>query len=764
MRHWFTQADLRLSQTVVKRFDPAHWTIDFPRGSMGSVVSRPGEMALEVNATFARKGDLVGLIFLSEDRHVHVAHRRATDRDYSRCTLRFRWRSAGVMPLDSVNGPTLTIEGRDSEGAPRTWYVRLWNYASGSPQDATITLPFDTLDGGFRLPEDSVRVDVRAVDRMFITLVPPAYSGGSQERLPTPVEGWVEISEIDCSGSGSVVAIADGLVPEHEYGICTAYDDCYHLTPERVIDSIERLGYREIINHYVGMSHYPALAGDGRADPARTICVPARRWHESFAAIAAERGYKIIWSVSFELLESLCPEPWKQRAFDGSPGRTGYLPPSNLLSPAVPGAMSYLGAVTSAFAQIGIAAGMPALVQVGEPWWWVTADNAICIYDDAARALWPEHQAITDVRDIAGQGALRVMEQAGAVLSAATSGIVAAVRADVGELTSYVLPYLPSVLRTDAPALELANLPSGWAAPTFDVLQLEDYEWAAGDQVERSRSGLRHAAAKLNYPKERCQYLAGFVPTEGERAQWGPILRAAARAEKECASKVLIWALPQVLRDGLTIFAGEAEVESYRDIEFPAGIGSLAWVEPQFSNSIHLSASGFESRNVNWAQARLRFDVGPGVRSIADLQILLAFFRSVRGNAVAFRFRDPLDHSSADMTGVPSATDMLIGVGDGITRRFPLVKKYGEGEVRRITRPVGGTVKVALQRVQNTSWSLSEGGTIEFADPPAMGVKVTAGFLFDVVVRFEEEQLRVSRKTHLAGEAVSVPLIEVKEG
>ncbi len=44
----------------------------------------------------------------------------ATSRDFRACRLRFRWRSAGVMALDAVNGPVLTIEGRDAEGAPRS--------------------------------------------------------------------------------------------------------------------------------------------------------------------------------------------------------------------------------------------------------------------------------------------------------------------------------------------------------------------------------------------------------------------------------------------------------------------------------------------------------------------------------------------------------------------------------------------------------------------------------------------------------------------
>ena len=131
MNHLVHAADAPIVSTHVKRFDPLHWTVDFPRGAMASIVTTPDGHGLSVEASFLRKGDLVGLIFESEDRHAHPAHARETSRDYSDCVLQFRWQSSGLAALDAINGPTLTIEGRDAAGDPRFWYVRLWNYASG---------------------------------------------------------------------------------------------------------------------------------------------------------------------------------------------------------------------------------------------------------------------------------------------------------------------------------------------------------------------------------------------------------------------------------------------------------------------------------------------------------------------------------------------------------------------------------------------------------------------------------------------------------
>ena len=50
---------------------------------------------------------------------------------------------------------------------------------------------------------------------------------------------------------------------------------------------------------------------------------------------------------------------------------------------------------------------------------------------------------------------------------------------------------------------------------------------------------------------------------------------------------------------------------------------------------------------------------------------------------------------------------------------------------------------------------------VSFDEAPAEGAVVTAGFRFDVPVRFAEDRLEVNRATFLAGEAPSVPLVEV---
>jgi uncharacterized protein (TIGR02217 family) len=765
MKVWFTRPDAKIVRTHVKRFDPLHWTVDFPRGTVASLVTTADAHGLSVQSEFLRKGDLVGLIYESEDRVAHPAHARETSRDYSHCQLRFHWQSSGVVALDALNGPTLTIEGTDAAGNRQSWFVRLWNYASGAPTNAEIALDFDALDGGFALPADADRVDPTRIDRMFISLVAPGYVEGSAELFAAPVQGLVEISNIRCDGSGSVLAINDPFVPEHELRIATAYDDLYNMPPQRIVEAVERLGYRGVISHYIGMSHYFGLNGTGELDAGRTLNSAALAWHRDFARAVKARGYELIWSVSYEILDMFCPAAWKQRAFDGSQALTAWDPPSTLVSPANAAAIDFLKAVAVELVAISQEIGLRPQVQIGEPWWWVTQSGAICLYDDAAKAVFGgDPVEIGNVRGALSAAQLQLLDHAGALLASSTVAIASAVRAADARAKVLLLTYLPTVLDPAAPELGRANLPLEWARPAFDVLQLEDYEWVTAERVGVRAAARAQVEARLGYIVSDQHYFSGFVASADDRAQWAPILDAALDAAKRGCAEVFLWALPQVLRDGLTIFGKEQAVAPFDDVSFPIEIGQEASVAPGYSTSIVTSASGFESRNANWASARLRFDAGPGVRGDAELETLLAFFRARRGPAVGFRFRDPYDNSSNGMTGTPTPDDQAIGTGDGTTDRFSLIKEYGSGEQRRVTRPVAGSVRVAVDGSElTTGWMLQEKGIVEFSTAPAAGAIITAGFIFDVAVRFAEDRIEVNRATFLAGEAPTVPLIELRE-
>ena len=775
MAFWLAATREGQDSDWIQRFDPRFWTVNFPRPMMAALTTIAAD-ALRVDATFLREGDLAGIIWDSVDRYDHPLLAYATERNYARTTLKFRWKSGGVIALNAVNGPTLTIEGRDAAGQPRTWYVRLWNYAQGSATDAQITLDFSDLKGGFLLPAEADPVHPADIERMFISLVAPSYVAGSTAPLAAPAEGWAKMSGIACEGHRAMLEIGDVVVPPHGLAMATSYDDAANQAPVRLIRNALQLGYRGSLLHYLGMSHFMQLSASGAqflvpgsGDP---LCTPAKAWHRNFLAQAKAAGFSPILSLSYELLAQHCPDAWQQRAANGDPARTGWDPPSALLSPASLAAMAWVQAAGAGFVALMKEAGLPVRFQIGEPWWWVMADGRPCLYDDAAKAAFGgDPVAIAELKASLSAAQLSLLDAAGALLANSTAALRDAVRAAAapGSAEVLLLTFLPGVLDPAMPEARRMNLPPGWASPAYDRLQAEDYDWLTAGADALRRGAYAALNSRLGYPPSAQDYLAGFVLDPANRELWRQIDAGLDEAATRQAHERFVWALPQVCRDGYVRLpppSDEDDMLPFDDLPYPLALGRDAMVSPEFSTSVAVTASGFERRNSLWSNARLRFDVGPGIRSEAELGALLAFFRARRGAARGFRLRDPTDFSSSGMTGTPAPADQLLGTGDGVRTDFALVKAYGEGEalqLRRITRPLAASVVASLDGTPSTAWSLAAGGVIRFASPPAAGKGVRAGFLFDVPVRFAEDKLEVSGAVFAAGEAPSVPVIEIRE-
>lgn len=771
MAFWLAKRRQGQDTDWMQRFDPRFWTVNFPRPVMASVVST-GPDSLRVDCEFHHRGELAGLIWESEDTLDHPLLRYETLRDYAHCVLRFRWRSGGLIPLDAANGPTLTIEGKDAAGTARTWFVRLWNYAQGTPTDAQIELRFSELEAGWALPGEPVWP--HAIDRMFISLVPPGYEGGSTAALPARVNGWAEMSGITCDGARAVLRIGDVIVPPHDIGICTAYDDSFNQTPARLLRSMEQLGYRGLFVHYVGMSHYYRVHRIGARMEATAVCelaTPAHVWHLDFFRRAVAAGFRPTPSISYELLEQNCPPAWMQRAHDGTPALTGWSPPSALLSPANTTVINFLRNAFARFVRLLLEVGAEPLMQIGEPWWWVMADGRICLYDDAARTRFGGNPpVIANMRAPLSAAQKTLLDQAGSALAQSTSAIRQRVRIEAGTSAQVkLLVFTPTVLDQSMPDLFRANLPVAWNWPLYEGLQLEDYDWLTSGHDADRRRGWAFATQRLLYPQSRTEYLSGFVllPEQAEQ-HWRAIDTALDTAPMRDLPRRYVWALPQVSRDGYTRLPPpkEAPMQAFDDVLYPLALGRDASVSPEFSTTVMVLASGHERRGSVWSDARLNYDVGPGIRSDAELAVLLAFFRARRGAARGFRLSDPFDYSSNGMTGTPTAQDQLLGTGDGANATFALVKRYGDGaeaQVRPITRPRSGSVLVSVNGAAVAGWTLGALGQITLATAPPTGAAVRAGFLFDVPVRFAEDRLNISGAAFAAGEAPSVPLIEVRE-
>ena len=207
----------------------------------------------------------------------------------------------------------------------------------------------------------------------------------------------------------------------------------------------------------------------------------------------------------------------------------------------------------------------------------------------------------------------------------------------------------------------------------------------------------------------------------------------------------------------------------FHEVRFPANLSFGSTGGPERRTEIVTLANGFEERNTPWAQSRRRYDAGLGLRSLDDVAALIAFFEARRGQLWGFRWKDWADFKSCKPSGVVSALDQVIGTGDGVETVFRLAKTYDPGGMafrRPILKPVVGTVVLALAGdpvVETVDYTLDAAtGEVRFVLPPDVGVAVTAGFEFDVPVRFDTDRIAVSVASFQAGEVPSVPVVEVR--
>ena len=207
---------------------------------------------------------------------------------------------------------------------------------------------------------------------------------------------------------------------------------------------------------------------------------------------------------------------------------------------------------------------------------------------------------------------------------------------------------------------------------------------------------------------------------------------------------------------------------AFDDIRFPTSISRGATGGPERRTEIVTLGSGAEERNSRWADSRRRYNAGFGVKSLDDIHAVIGFFEERRGRLHGFRWKDHADFKSCPPRQEISALDQQIGTGDGSTASFQLVKSYGEGLrnfVRTITKPVAGTVVVAVDGVATANVSVDHLiGVMTFLPGfvPGAGQVVTAGFAFDVPVRFDTDQLRINLAQFTAGDIPDIPVVEIR--
>jgi uncharacterized protein (TIGR02217 family) len=209
----------------------------------------------------------------------------------------------------------------------------------------------------------------------------------------------------------------------------------------------------------------------------------------------------------------------------------------------------------------------------------------------------------------------------------------------------------------------------------------------------------------------------------------------------------------------------------FHETRFPTAISRAAHGGPERRTDVVVLGSGAEERNARWADSRRSWNAGYGVKSLDELHAVIAFFEERRGRLHGFRWRDPMDFKSCPPESAPTALDQPIGTGDGATVVFQLTKTYGSAFnpwAREIRKPVAGTVLIAVAgvvQVPATGYTVDHTTGIVTFEPghiPALGQSISAGFEFDVPVRFDTDRLEVNLQGFRHGAIPSIPVVEIR--
>lgn len=361
------------------------------------------------------------------------------------------------------------------------------------------------------------------------------------------------------------------------YQVAEGYDDEYTFNPKRLIEASYILGYRQAMNLYIGASHFynrsGSLGADGSdysnlyLDDTYGINLAFSEWLKYFCKAMYTLGYSdMIVSVAMENLQM--PEDWKQLLFDGSPGLTGWTPPTAFYSPCNSDVRTWITKVVDDCMDIVTAESLNKFLQYGEPWWWLQSfmpgdvgtpypDAPPAFYDDATKAAYlaefSEAMPVWDTSDIEITEAVTTictwLKNKLGNYSDFMKGLAVSNSAKFG-----ILFFPPSVLDTDAtpPIMQIANTPfSYWMSEDLDYFQVEDYDWLIENDPQHAQV-FEFAKNYLEFQYNKTHYFAGFAWSEYTppiATQWERIETAAKYAINKGFRYVFIWAGTQIRRD-----------------------------------------------------------------------------------------------------------------------------------------------------------------------------------------------------------------------
>ena len=437
----------------------------------------------------------------------------------------------------------------------------------------TYTIDFSNISQGVH-PDEYFKISVNNVDKITFPIIPENYTEG--ELVMTGKTDLFEVVFSDILITGGELNNEPPSLQEHAYRVAEGYDDEYNKNPSRIVDMMHALGYRKVINYYIGASHFYQKWGDENVvstsvhdmvlDGNVGINSAFRAWSYSLFTSMKKKGFEeIIISVAMENLQM--PEEWKQRMWDGVPGQSGWDPPTSFYSPTNADLKVYIERITKECIELAISSGLKVSLQLGESWWWwqefAPGDvdqpydgRPPCFYDSATTERFESEMGYP--MPVYKNSIIDTVEE---------NWIVAnKLQQYLGEYTLFMkgiaetyesvrfttLFFPPSVLDVDRvpELLRYINYPkSYWQYPILDYIQIEDYDWVT-TKNENHNSVYALPFIDMGYSFNKQHYFSGFVlKPENAATEWPLIERAAQEALGRRYQEVFIWAGTQIRRD-----------------------------------------------------------------------------------------------------------------------------------------------------------------------------------------------------------------------
>ena len=410
----------------------------------------------------------------------------------------------------------------------------------------------------------------------------------------------------------------------------------------------ERLGFRGTINHYIGMSHYFALAAAraGGFEPDSECGGPGLAPRSRSSGSGAGTSSDLVdflrnpRSILSRCVEAARVRRERRRLRAGTRHR-------HLSLRRIPMRSASLGESRRIWPGYRPKFGLEPMVQIGEPWWWVTPERRTLplrrIRDGGARRD-TRRDCRRSSADVGGaSGTARRGRAHCSQVRRRSFPTASGPRSRARSIL--VLVYLPTVLDPATPELKRANLPLAWAKPAFDVLQLEDYEWVTAGRAARRivayaevESG--SATRRPNSITWPASSQAGASVNAGATSFRLPWTRRA-RRWRQCSCGRFRRSSATDLR-----YLEKSPVIAFDDVSFPIEIGAEASVAPAFfdKRGDERERQRVPQRQLAAGETTVRCRAGNPQRR--RHRTLLAFFRARRGAAVGISIPRPVTTSA----------------------------------------------------------------------------------------------------------------------